>query len=204
MIKFVYFDVGGVVILDFSKTNKWKQVMDDLNLLADNQAMLNNLYDYYKREINTGMDIYDFQQAVEEKTNIRFPIDYSMNDDVVNRFEENKTIHPLLYSIKKKYKIGLLTNMYKDMLDKIFNRKLIPPIEWDVIVDSSVVGVQKPEQSIYEIAEEKAGLKGHEILFVDNKKGNIEATTKRGWQILHYDPADRENSNEALAKKLSL
>ncbi len=32
MIKFVYFDLGGVAELDYSKTNKWEELMHDLGL----------------------------------------------------------------------------------------------------------------------------------------------------------------------------
>jgi len=31
-IKFIYFDVGGVAILDFSKTNKWKEITKALEI----------------------------------------------------------------------------------------------------------------------------------------------------------------------------
>lgn len=31
-IKFIYFDVGGVVILDYSKTNKWNEMLTDLGI----------------------------------------------------------------------------------------------------------------------------------------------------------------------------
>ena len=34
-IKFIYFDIGGVLLLDFSKTNKWLEMRRDLGISPD-------------------------------------------------------------------------------------------------------------------------------------------------------------------------
>ncbi|MBI5613876.1 hypothetical protein HY947_03040, partial [Candidatus Gottesmanbacteria bacterium] len=69
-------------------------------------------------------------------------------DEFVNRFEKNQSIWPVLESIHKTYRMGLLTNVYPRMLDEIKNRDILPPIQWDVVVDSSIVGYQKPNPKI--------------------------------------------------------
>ena len=40
-IKFVYFDVGGVLLLDYSGTDKWQQMKLDLGIVGD----LDNIFE---------------------------------------------------------------------------------------------------------------------------------------------------------------
>jgi putative hydrolase of the HAD superfamily len=108
------------------------------------------------------------------------------------------SIWPIVKEIKKKYRVGLLTGMYSGMLDAIFKSGVMPEIEWDVIVDSSVFGFKKPNIEIYKIAEEKAGFLGEEILFVDNTKKNLETAQSLGWQTFLYDSSDYVGSTEKL------
>ena len=32
MIKFIYFDVGGVLVRDFSKSNKWQELVNEIGI----------------------------------------------------------------------------------------------------------------------------------------------------------------------------
>jgi putative hydrolase of the HAD superfamily len=134
------------------------------------------------------------------KTNLKLPLELS---DFVSRFELNENIWPVIKNIKNKYKIGLLTNMYPGMLDSIKTRKLLPDIVWDIEIDSSVVGLQKPDPQIYKLAQERAGVDASEILFVENSLGNIEAAQALGWQTFLYDSGDYEKSSRDLSKVLS-
>jgi len=52
-------------------------------------------------------------------------------------------------------------------------------------------GVLKPHERIYEIAEQRIGCWGGEILFLDDKPENVEAAGRRGWQTLcHSSPEE--------------
>lgn len=49
----------------------------------------------------------------------------------------------------------------------------------------------KPHARIYEIAEQRTGCRGGEILFLDDKPENVEAAVPRGWQtICHVSAAE--------------
>ena len=49
--------------------------------------------------------------------------------------------------------------------------------------------VLKPEQRIYEVAEQMSGCTGEEILFLDVRPENIEGAARRGWRtICHQSP----------------
>jgi putative hydrolase of the HAD superfamily len=96
--------------------------------------------------------------------------------------------------------MGLLTNVYPRMLDEVKKRKILPPIQWDVVVDSSVVGYQKPDPKIFEIAQKMAGVDKSNILFVENSIENIDAAKVLGWNTFHYDSIHIEISNTALLR----
>ena len=199
MISFVYFDVGGVIIKDFSASNKWQEMERDLGITPDKKEKFIQFWDKYKNAIGIDQDIDLLIPELSSKLDLKLPEDYSWLTDFINRFEQNRSIWSVINSTKTKYKIGLLTGMYPRMLDAIKAANLLPPIEWDVIVDSSVVKLQKPDPAIYQLAEVKAGVKPEEILFVDNVEKNLVPAKARGWQTFFYDSTNYEQSTQKLA-----
>lgn len=195
-IEFIYFDVGGVVVLDFSKTDRWEELLDDLNI--NQRESFTALFDVYEPELCTGTHISEFIKAAENNLKVKFPPNYSMIDDFVSRFEPNPTLGELIFQLKSKYKIGLLTNMYPQMLETIINQKLLPEVKWDAIIDSSNVKCKKPDSQIYQIAEEKSQTVPENILFVENTQKHIDAAKNRNWQTFLYDPANIDKSNKEL------
>lgn len=175
MIKFIYFDLGGVIIKDFSGTNKWEQFKKDFNITDE-------YWETHEPDINRG----------------HFQIDPSLVLAFVDRFEKNESIWPALEIVKEKLKIGLLTNMYPGMFQAIKDRGLLPLISWDEIIDSSLEGFCKPETEIFQIAQERSGANKSEILFVENSQGNVRAAADFGWQTFLYDSKDYEQSSRNL------
>ena len=201
-IDFVYLDVGGVAILDFSKTAKWEQMLNDLEVPTKLRKKFGDLFSRYETDICVGRAMSDFTVAAEKELGFTFPEDYSMLDDFVDRFEPNPSLGNLIKNFAKDYRLGLLTNMYPGMLNKINQKALLPEVQWEVIVDSSVVKVRKPQTEIYQIAEKEAGVLPENILFVENSQMHIDAAKERSWQVMLYDPSNIEESNNLLQKIL--
>lgn len=221
MIKFVYFDVGGVAVKDFSKNNKWEKMLDDLGINQDKRQEFYKLYDEIENDVNVGLDL-DSQLEKFKTYGLNKPVGYSMITDFVSRFDPNKSLWPVIEKVKERAGIGLLTNMYPKLLQQITEAKLLPPFEWEIIVDSSQVKAKKPDPKIYEIALRRAQefyprgvfgdrpvhpggeiLTAKEILFVDNQEDNIEAAINFGWQTFYYDSADYEKSSQLLEKYIT-
>ena len=201
MIKFVYFDVGGVVIKDFSGTKKWQVFKKLISVKEKDNKEFDQLYDEYeKEELNLTRHVDTLIPIFAKKFGINFPPGFSMFKYFIEHFEENHSLWPILKRIKKTCGIGLLTNMYIGMLDDIKNKRLLPPIEWDVIIDSTRVGLQKPDPKIYELAQKQCGVDNEEILFVDNSQKNIDAAKKLGWQTFFYDSSEHKESCKKLSK----
>lgn len=204
MIKFIYFDVGGVLIKDFSCTNKWKELRRSIGIKSDQDEAFDKFFDVYEKEVCVGKDIETLLPLMEKRFKLSFPDGYSFLQDFVNRFEKNETIVPVIASISKDIRLGLLTNMYTGMLDSITKRKLMPDVKWDVIIDSSIEKVRKPQKEIFEIAQKRAGLDPNQILFVENGKKHIDAAKEAGWNTFFYDSSDYVKASEDLMRKLSV
>lgn len=202
MIKFIYFDVGGVLIKDFSGTDKWHEMKKFLRVDPSQDENFENLYDSYSRERNLNLPVDKLKPEFSKKLGIKFLKNFSWLDYFVDNFEQNKSIWPIIKKAKKKYKVGLLTNMYVGMLDKILAVNLLPSRKWDVIVDSTKVGFQKPDREIYEIAQEKSGVKKSEIFFVDNDEKNIKVAKEFSWMTFLYDSSNHKDSCKKLSNYL--
>lgn len=200
MISFVYFDLGGVVMLDFSGTDKWNQLESDLGLNKKYSKIFDQIWTEYGNKFNycIDFDIDKLIPLIEKECGIKLPERYSLLEDMVSRFEINASIWPIINIITKTCRIGLITNMYPRMFGLIKKRNILPPVKWDVIIDSSKIGYQKPEGKIFEIAQEKAKVRNDEILFVENSNENIEAAKKFGWQTFLYDSTKPVESSRKL------
>lgn len=204
MIKFVYFDMGGVLISDFSDgTGKWGKMKEIMGVKKEFDKEFDGLYDDYERRglcLNRKVDT--LIPIFSKKFGMSFPPGFSMQDYFVDHFDPNPDIWPIVKQVKKKFKVGVLTNMYVDMLDLIEKKDILPPVKWDAVVDSTKVGYQKPDPKIYEISTEMSGVGKDEILFVDNSKRNIEGAKSFGWETFFYNSKDHKESCAALEKFL--
>jgi 2-haloacid dehalogenase len=68
---------------------------------------------------------------------------------------------------------------------------------FDGMVVSGSEGAIKPDPEIYEILEQRTGLSGSDLFFIDDKEENIAAAEHRGWQTHLFDKADN------LARRLT-
>lgn len=202
MIKFVYLDVGGVAIKDFSKNDKWEEMQKDMGVNESNRKEFEAWWQKYEKRICIDLDL-DTKLKELGALGIKIEPKYSIVGDFVSRFEANKSLWPIIVEAKSRGGVGLLTNLYPRMYDLITKAGLWPAVSWDTIVDSSVEKCQKPDRKIFEIAQERCETKPQQILFVDNTRGHLEAAKKMGWQTFYYDSADYEKSSQLLEKYIT-
>ena len=81
----------------------------------------------------------------------------------VSDYKPIPEIHNFIHNIKSNYKIGLLSNIYKGMWPLLLEKKLIPDIRYEAVIFSCGVGMRKPEEGIYALAQKK--LKRSRIIF---------------------------------------
>ena len=60
-----------------------------------------------------------------------------------------------------------------------------------ITMDSSEVGIRKPEPAIYELTRTKLDLPHEAIFFLDDLGVNLKPARALGWQTLRYDDTER-------------
>jgi putative hydrolase of the HAD superfamily len=81
------------------------------------------------------------------------------------------------------YRTALLTNNIQEFSDGW--RAMIPADDmFDVILDSSAVGMRKPDRRIYRMVLQQLGVEAEEAVFLDDAVGNIEAARALGMRAI--------------------
>lgn len=190
MISFVYFDLGGVVIDDFSGNNKWRELQHELGISASNVEAFEKLWKQYAPELCIDRDVETLVPILAKELGLQLPKDYSLLNGFVKRFYANPEIWPVVERLKLKTRVGLLTNMYPRMFEAIERKHILPDVAWDIVIDSSLELLQKPDRKLFKLAEKRARVPHDEILFVDNGSEHIKEAKAFGWQTFLYDSSN--------------
>jgi len=88
------------------------------------------------------------------------------------------------------YRTALLTNVSRD--GESLWRNLIPVDDlFDVVIDSSRVGLRKPDPAIYELTCQRLGVRAEDCLFVDDLECNVDAARELGMEAIQcLDPVE--------------
>ena len=73
---------------------------------------------------------------------------------------------------------------------------------FDVVVDSSEVGMRKPEPRIFEFTAAALGVPHESVIYLDDFAGNIAGAERMGWTTIHV--SDPTAALTELDRKLAL
>ncbi len=194
-VKFIYLDIGDTLIAEVDMG----LVAKALNL---GKKVLMNDYQKYRMHMYKGTSTpSDFVESIKDKLSMSKKDAIDKWNKALKNLRVIKPMQKLVRDLSVKYKIGLLTNIYKGHFEIFYNAGKIPHISYDAVIKSCDVGFAKPEKEIYEIAVKKAKVSSREILLIDNKSENVEAGIKYGWQGLAFDS---KNPVESVNKLRSI
>lgn len=186
-IRFIYFDVNGTLVRFYQKA------FVEISRVCDQPT--DKIETIFWRHVDT---ICRGKITNEEFNNIVSKELDLPGFDWQKYYMENIELTPgatdLVDWAAKHYYAGLLTNTMPGVTDKLMQRGLIPDVRYTSVVDSSKVGVIKPDEKIYKIAAQLAAVKPNEILLVDDERPNLIAADQMGWQTLWFDVLDPEDS----------
>lgn len=189
MISAVVFDLGGVLTVPpFVGINAYE---DEVGLPRD------SLIPYFRgdpvmSQVERGeIPIRDFWKYmgtdVQEKHGVR--IDLRRFASVA---ESSGSLEPrmieLLQEIHGSYRLGLLTNNVKESTKW---REELPHDLFDVQIDSSAVGLRKPDPKIYELMIARVGHPAAEIAYVDDFEENLPPARDLGLNVVHFVDPDQ-------------
>ncbi|ABR30761.1 haloacid dehalogenase [Thermosipho melanesiensis] len=192
MVRNIIFDLGRVLI-NWAPKKYMEKVFDKdtVTFFMNNIFNTNdwNLMDkglideeeLWKKKLST------FPQYKEE-------IEHMKNKviDLLTPIEENVNI---LYELKKKYKLYVLSNFSKNSFKMVKEKYKFFEL-FNGIVISSYVNSIKPEEKIYKILIKTYNIIPEESLYIDDKIENISTGKRLGFKTIHL------KSPELLKNKL--
>jgi FMN phosphatase YigB (HAD superfamily) len=179
-ISFVFFDINGCLVRFFHRA--FTQLAEKTGAPVD---VIETTFWHYNDQICRGeMTLAEFNKILAKRLEID-SVDWQQY--YLEAVDPIPQMHELLSWVSEHYKVGLLSNIMPGFIDGLRQKGLIPPVTYDVIVDSSKTGAIKPERKIYELAQQQAGCPPQEILLVDDDRANVMAAEKLGWHVLWFD-----------------
>ncbi|RTK94158.1 helix-turn-helix domain-containing protein [Candidatus Saccharibacteria bacterium] len=194
-VTFVYFDINGCLVRFYHRA--FASIAKDTGLSPD---AIETAFWHYNDAICTGaMSIADFNQAFAKDLGLP-KIDWqSYYLAAVDPISE---MHELVKWAAQNYRIGLMSNIGTGFVQDMKATGLLPDVPYDVIIDSSQVGVIKPDPKIYQIAQERAGVPPEEILLIDDTRGNLMPAQRAGWHVMWFNDYDSIESTERVRSAL--
>lgn len=194
-ISFVYFDINGCLVRFFHRA--FTKLADNSGQLAD---VVEATFWHYNDQVCRGeMSVAEFNNALAKKLNMP-SVDWEKY--YLEAIQTMPETQKLVRWVSERYGIGILTNIMPGFLDTMRRRGLVPNINYDAIIDSSVVHAVKPEDKMYKLAVEKAGCQPDELLLVDDSMSNLVAAEKAGWHVLWFDDFRPDESAKRIRQIL--
>ncbi len=199
-IQVIFFDLGNV-ILPFDnypiaqKLTRFSQKTE----FQDPKKIFSYLFDLEKGVINDfdkgKMSPSGFFQTV--RTSLGLTLTYDQFVAIWTEiFIEDQDVSEIIRSLKKKWRLGLLSNT--DPLHFNYIVSKFPIIfTFEKWILSYEAGFKKPDIRIFQKAIEWASVDPDRILLIDDTQGHVEAAVSLGMQGLHFVSA------EQLRKELS-
>jgi putative hydrolase of the HAD superfamily len=114
--------------------------------------------------------------------------------------ELDTEMHDYLAGLRPAYRTALLSNSADGARREEQQRYGFEQLV-DFIVYSHEVGLAKPDPRIYQLTEERLGVRGEEIVYVDDVGTHVDAARARGWHaVLHRDTAETIRKVSALLR----
>jgi len=194
-VRFVYFDINGCLIQAGQRA--LTHIARDVGLPVD---VVETAYWRFNDDVCRGtMSMSDFNEAMAERLQLA---SFDWQKYYLDAVEIVEPMHELLRWAHERYQIGLLTNIMPGLLSAMKTRGLIPDLAYHAIIDSSEVGLIKPEPAIFDLATERAGVAASEILLIDDTHANLQAAERKGWHVLLFDGYRPHESVERAQKAL--
>lgn len=131
-------------------------------------------------------------------------LDFSSLGNMMSRLEVHDIVVERVRSLRRDgYRTGLVTNNVKEASSQW--RELVPVDElFEVVVDSSAVGMRKPNPAIFLHALDLlGGVAPEQAVFLDDAEGNVRGARRAGLHAILVDAADPQPALDELDRLLT-
>ena len=206
-MKAVIFDWGGVIENTSDSENGWYKLTSNIISRLTN-GKINELRSWATFSlddkkvnicsINDMGSLSKWVEYLEEEYGFKTTIDefISIYKEEYDKSLYYKDVVDYIHSLKGKCRVGILSNLV--MLDKDRLNKQVDFSYIDDLFLSFEVGLIKPNEGIFERVEESLKIPSKDILFIDDRKDNVDAALNRGWNALQATGEDLEKIKEVV------
>lgn len=206
-MKTVIFDWGGVIENTSDSENGWYKLTSNIisrltnGIINELRSWATFILDDKKVNICSINDMESLSKWVEyleEEYGFKTTIDefISIYKEEYDKNLYYKDVVDYIHSLKGKCRVGILSNLV--MLDKDRLNKQVDFSYIDDLFLSFEIGMIKPNEGIYERVEESLKIPSKDILFIDDRKDNVDAALNRGWNALQATGEDLEKIKEVV------
>lgn len=179
-VKFVYFDINGCLVRFYHRA--FSELAQDTGLTADQVETA--FWNYNDAACRGELTMQQFNEALARHLSLP-SVDWA--EYYFEAIEPTSGMDELVTWVAENYHLGLLSNIMPGFIDTMRTRHILPPVTYDAVIDSSVVGAIKPEADIFVTAQKQAKVEPHEILFIDDSRTNVMAASQLGWNVVWFD-----------------
>ena len=182
-VKAIVFDLGNV-LLPYSP---WRAVFNVARATGKNPLVIAAYFITHRK-----WHIFDEGKLTAEeffttvRDDLKLQIErHDFEQAFADMFEENSTVINLLPILKDKFQLFLLSDINPVHAAFCFSRYKFFKVFNDKIL-SYQVKARKPAFKIYEALQATAGLKPHEMVFIDDRMKNVKGAREYGIHAIHF------------------
>jgi epoxide hydrolase-like predicted phosphatase len=178
-IKAIIFDVGGVILDWETPLNRFCQS------IGIDRVRWEEGFAKHRRKAAVGKMTVDEYFKIGLKELGLFKHWRRAREVTPGEFTRIEETFTLIEQLSGRFRLAQLTNAFIGVnaeWDKLHPHRH----HFEVIIDSSEVGLAKPDERIYHLVLETLKLSAPQTLFVDDQKENVEAAEKVGMKTVHF------------------
>lgn len=196
-INYLIFDIGGVLVNHFASLKKIAHQLD----LSEEKTI--SLFKKHTDDLDSGrLSWTKFEHIFYDSLQPTLHLHESLLEAFINNFMIIEETHRFITEIKSRFKIGILSNMDRDVYSYVQKRHCIPDIAYCCEVISAEVGFIKPDRKIFEYTLQVIKARPEEVLFIDDKIENIQGARQAGWKGTVFDTQNPSISISQIKKLL--
>jgi epoxide hydrolase-like predicted phosphatase len=194
VIKAILFDFGGVIAL-----NNFDDQLDNFaQTLKIKTSELKAVEEANHEKLVLGkLSVKEFCNSIRN----RFGLTYESSDIAIiwdkiyaNTTKINGELLTKITELKKKYMIGLMSNIFESTAQFHQRQKIF--FYFKPVLLSCRIGLAKPHSGIFERAIKDTHLKASEILYIDDNQAHLETAKKLGMKTILF------KNNKQLFKEM--